>query len=133
MSERTPDLNEQLDRLEALCPPFLSKPLHFLREPGLRWLRLGVGLLLVVAGLMSFLPILGIEMLPVGLILIAIDVPVLRGPIARMIDWLWRLVVWGGPSGRRSPRARARPGGNPAPRGRSKPHRLGCATFDQCL
>jgi hypothetical protein len=49
--------------------------------------------LLIVGGLLFFLPILVIEMLPVGLMLVAIDVPFLRGPVARMMDWLWRLAV----------------------------------------
>jgi membrane protein implicated in regulation of membrane protease activity len=93
MREQTPDLNEQLNRVEALCPAFLARPLHFLREPRLRWLRMGVGLLLIVGGLLFFLPILVIEMLPIGLMLVAIDVPFLRGPVARMIDWIWRLAV----------------------------------------
>jgi hypothetical protein len=93
MRPQAPDLNEQLDRVEALCPGFLSRPLHFLRKPKLRWLRLGIGLLLIVGGLLFFLPILVIEMLPIGLMLVAIDVPLLRGPVARMIDWLWRLAV----------------------------------------
>lgn len=93
MSERTPDLNEQLDRIEGLCPALLARPLHFIREPRLKWLRLTVGVLSVIGGLLSFLPILGIELLPLGLMLIAIDVPVLRKPVAIMIDWIWRLVV----------------------------------------
>ena len=27
---RTPDLDEQLDRLEGICPAFLAKTIHFL-------------------------------------------------------------------------------------------------------
>jgi len=37
---------------------------------------------LVVGGLASFLPVLGICMLPLGLALLAIDMPFLRGPLA---------------------------------------------------
>ena len=93
MAARTPDLDAQLDRLEAVCPAFLARPVHFLREPKLRWLRLVAGTLLIIGGLLSFLPILGIEMLPIGLMLIAIDVPFLRGPVARMIAWIERAVT----------------------------------------
>jgi hypothetical protein len=84
---RAPDLDEQLDRLERACPAYLAKSIHFMREPRLRWLRTGVGVLLLIGGCLWFLPILGLEMIPVGLMLIAIDVPFLRGPVARMIAW----------------------------------------------
>ena len=82
---RTPDLNDQLDRLEGVCPSYLARIIHFLREPSLRWLRASVGVLLLIGGCFWFLPILGLEMIPIGLMLIAIDVPFLRGPVARMI------------------------------------------------
>jgi hypothetical protein len=90
---RTPDLNDQLDRLEGVCPRYLAKIIHFLREPNLRWLRTSVGVLLIIGGCFWFLPILGLEMIPIGLMLIAIDVPFLRGPVARMIAWGERRVL----------------------------------------
>ena len=90
---RTPDLDEQLDRIEGVCPTFLAKTVHFLREPGFRWLRLTAGVLLIIGGCLWFLPILGLEMIPIGLMLIAIDVPFLRGPVARMVAWVERRVL----------------------------------------
>jgi len=93
MRQGTPDLDEQLDRLEGVCPAFLAKSIHFLRKPGLRWLRTIIGILFVIGGLLSFLPILGLEMLPIGVMLIAIDVPVLRGPVARVIAWSEEIVL----------------------------------------
>ena len=42
---------------------------------------------LVVGGVFSFLPVLGVWMLPLGLVLIAQDVPPLRPPMARMVAW----------------------------------------------
>ena len=51
-------------------------------------------MLLIIGGLLWFLPILGIEMLPIGIVLIALDVPFLRGPAARMLAWIERGVVW---------------------------------------
>ena len=89
----TPDLNEQLDRLERICPNYLARTIHFLREPSLRWLRATAGVLLIIGGCFWFLPILGLEMIPIGLMLLAIDVPFLRGPVARMISWCERRVV----------------------------------------
>jgi hypothetical protein len=87
---RTPDLDEQLDRLENVCPTFLAKIVHFLREPKRRRLRLSVGGLLIIGGCFFFLPILCLEMIPIGLMLIAIDVPFLRRPVAHMIAWIER-------------------------------------------
>lgn len=46
--------------------------------------RSGVGVLSLIGGLLSFLPVLGIWMLPVGAALIALDIPGLRG---RLLDW----------------------------------------------
>jgi hypothetical protein len=90
---RTPDLDDQLDRLEGICPAYFAKPIHFLRAPRLRWLRTTAGILLIIGSFFWFLPILGLEMFPIGLMLIAIDVPFLRGPVARMIAWGERAVM----------------------------------------
>jgi len=92
-SRHAPDLDDQLDRLERICPAFLVKPIHLLRAPGLRWLRMTAGILLIIGSFFWFLPILGLEMFPIGLMLIAIDVPFLRGPVARMIAWGERAVI----------------------------------------
>ena len=89
-------------------PRFLAKIIHFLREPRLRWLRTSVGVLLIIGGCFWFLPILGLEMIPIGLMLIAIDVPFLRGPVARMIAWGERR-AFGSDRGVGSIRARLRP------------------------
>ena len=48
------------------------------RDPTYRWLRMPVGLLLIVAGLVGFLPVVGFWMIPLGVSLLAIDVPVVR-------------------------------------------------------
>lgn len=90
---KAPDLDDQLDRLEGICPSYLAKLIRFLREPKLRWLRLIVGILLILGGCLWFLPILGLEMIPMGLMLIALDVPFLRGPVARMIAWGERIAM----------------------------------------
>jgi hypothetical protein len=90
---RTPDLDAQLDRLELVCPASVSKLIHVLRKPRLRWWRLILGVVLLVGGLFSFLPVLGPELIPIGLMLIAIDVPFLRGPVARLVAWCERGVV----------------------------------------
>lgn len=48
-------------------------------------LRSLLGLLLMVAGVFGFLPILGFWMLPLGVAFIALDVPPLR---RRLLRWL---------------------------------------------
>jgi hypothetical protein len=50
--------------------------------------RLPLGLLFIIGGLLWFLPVLGFELLPIGLLLIVEDVPFLRKPVARFMIWL---------------------------------------------
>ncbi len=52
--------------------------------PGIRSL---FGVLLIIAGIFGFLPILGFWMIPLGAALIALDIPPLR---RRLIAWLDR-------------------------------------------
>lgn len=90
-------IHRQFDRLERRIPAPLARALAFLRRPWARLIRIPVGLVFVVGGVFSFLPLLGIWMLPLGLLLLAIDLPILRGPvghgIVRLRWWLtnrWR-------------------------------------------
>lgn len=39
----------------------------------------------MIGGILSFLPVLGIWMLPLGLILLAIDLPILQRPVGHTI------------------------------------------------
>jgi hypothetical protein len=45
---------------------------------------------LIAGGIFSFLPILGLWMLPLGLVLFAQDVPILQTPMARALGWIER-------------------------------------------
>jgi hypothetical protein len=52
-------------------------------------------LLLIVGGFFSFLPILGLWMLPLGLLFIAQDVPLLQKPLVKALTWVeagWELL-----------------------------------------
>jgi len=50
---------------------------------------------LIPGGLLGFLPVLGLWMLPLGLLLLSIDVPILRRYAHRFINWLaLRHPVW---------------------------------------
>jgi hypothetical protein len=62
------------------------------RKPSLssRLVRVPVAMLLIAGGIFSFLPVLGLWMLPLGLILIAQDLTFLQKPMARMLGWIER-------------------------------------------
>jgi hypothetical protein len=65
--------------------PLLRRPLAALRRNTWRPVRLPLALLMIAGGLLWFLPLLGLWMLPFGLLLLAIDLPLLRGPISVMM------------------------------------------------
>ena len=71
-------------------PPWARKLLDWLYRPLVRWVRVPAGLLLVVAGVIGFLPVLGFWMVPLGLLLLAQDLPFLRKPIGRLLRWVHR-------------------------------------------
>jgi hypothetical protein len=84
----------ELDRHFAWFEAKLSRrPASFvrwLRRPSSRLVRIPLAILLVAGGIFSFLPILGLWMLPLGLLLIAQDVPFLQKPLAEMLGWIER-------------------------------------------
>lgn len=77
------ELRRAFRRFEQEVPPSFGRALRWLRHPRSRGIRLPVGALLVLGGIFSILPGLGIWMLPLGLLLLAGDVPILRRPVAR--------------------------------------------------
>lgn len=74
----------QFDALERLVPP-LRRPMSTLRRDSWFPVRFPVALLLIAGGVFAFLPVLGVWMLPLGLLLLAVDLPVLRGPISVLV------------------------------------------------
>ena len=65
----------------------------WLRKPSSKWVRIPLAVLLILGGIFSILPVLGIWMLPVGLLLFAQDVPWLQPPLARMLAWVERKLI----------------------------------------
>jgi hypothetical protein len=65
--------------------PALRGPLALLRRKGWRIVRMPLAFLFILGGLFSFLPVLGLWMLPFGLLLLAVDLPALRGPISALM------------------------------------------------
>ena len=60
-----------------------------------RLLRLPLGVLFILGGVLSILPIFGLWMLPLGLMLLAVDVPLLRPTVsAAIIRVRRRIAVW---------------------------------------
>jgi hypothetical protein len=81
---RDDELDKAFDKLEAEAPDFLTRTICRLRRPRARKVRLVLGALFIVAGLLWFLPVVGLEFLPIGLLLVAQDIPFLRRPVGRM-------------------------------------------------
>ena len=75
---RTPDFHAEMDRLQGHLPDWAARNLRRLRQPRAVWVRVPAGVVLVGGGVFSFLPVLGIWMLPLGLALLAVDVPPMR-------------------------------------------------------
>lgn len=74
-------LNRQFNKIERRIPQTAAGWLSRLRRPEARWIRVPLGILLVLGGIFSFLPVLGIWMLPLGLLLLAVDLLFLQGPV----------------------------------------------------
>jgi hypothetical protein len=82
------ELDEAFDRLEEEVPAWLARAIRWLRDPKARWVRIPIGVLFILGSMLWFLPVVGIEMLPIGLLLIAQDIPFLRRPVGQAILWL---------------------------------------------
>lgn len=80
----------RLERLVDRLPPRMGDTVTYLLKPSNRWVRIPSGALLVAGGVLSFLPLLGVWMLPLGLALLAEDVPALRSSRSRVLDWVER-------------------------------------------
>ena len=87
-------LERQFDQL-ARNIPALQRPLALLQARGWWIIRLPIAVILLLGGVLSFLPILGLWMLPAGLLLLAIDLPMLRGLVtAALIRGRRRFNIW---------------------------------------
>jgi len=85
-----PDFDRELDRLQRHLPAWMRKPIGAARRPGAVWVRVPLSIALVAGGTVGFLPILGFWMIPLGLALLALDLPFLRPPLARLMVWINR-------------------------------------------
>jgi len=60
-----------------------------LRLPQSRLIRVILGLVLIIGGVLGFLPVLGFWMIPLGLLVLSADLPMVR-------RWRRRLEIWWG-------------------------------------
>jgi hypothetical protein len=70
--------------------PHPQSMVRCLRRPWSRWVRISGGILLIGGSVLSILPLFGLWMLPLGLVLLAEDVPLLRRARDRILDWIER-------------------------------------------
>jgi hypothetical protein len=90
MSQHRPDFHALMERFEARLPDACARCSRWLRQPSSRMVRIPSAVLLMLGGVFSILPVLGIWMLPLGLLLLAVDLPALRPPLARLLHWIER-------------------------------------------
>lgn len=58
-----------------------------IKLPESRPLRVGIGISLVIGGMLGFLPVLGFWMIPLGLLVLSIDLPPVRRFRRRLQVW----------------------------------------------
>lgn len=71
-----------------MAPKVKLGDIHW-KLPKSRLARILIGLLLIIGGILGFLPILGFWMIPLGLLVLSVDLPVVR-------RWRRNISVWWG-------------------------------------
>jgi hypothetical protein len=84
MNEK-PNLDAELERLLERVPDRIARVIRKVR--GRKWAayRIPLAIALIGGGILGFLPVLGFWMVPLGLLLLAQDVPALRPVFARLL------------------------------------------------
>ena len=85
---RKDELICEIDRLEGHLPQWAVRLLQATLAPGAIWVRVPLAIALMAGGVVGFLPVLGFWMVPLGLALLAIDVPFLRRPMAKCLSFI---------------------------------------------
>jgi hypothetical protein len=89
---RIPDFHEEMDRFQNYIPTWVARNLKRLLGKRAIWVRVLTGVAFIVAWCFFPLPIVGIWMLPVGLALLAYDIPMMRRPMARLLHFTNRKI-----------------------------------------
>ena len=82
-------LDRQFDAVSRIVPP-ARRIVTALRRPRVAILRIPAGVILVLGSFLAILPVFGVWMLPVGLLLLSVDVPALRPAITTALVRLRR-------------------------------------------
>jgi hypothetical protein len=90
LSAHQKELDRHFAWFEKKLPPRPAKFVSRVRKPSSIYVRIPLAILLIAGGFLSFLPVLGLWMLPLGLLLFAQDVPFLQKPMAKMLGWIER-------------------------------------------
>lgn len=88
------ELNRYFEMIDRRVPISVSQFIRWLRMPSSFAVRLVIAILLILGGIFSFLPVLGLWMLPLGLLLIAQDVPLLQEPLVAAFAGVERKCEW---------------------------------------
>lgn len=94
--KETRRLQRQFEALTRAVPATKPVTERLLRD-GMRIVRVPMAMILVLGGVFSFLPVLGLWMLPLGVMLLAVDVPLIRPTVSansirgrRRLSVFWR-------------------------------------------
>jgi hypothetical protein len=89
------DSERRMNLLIHRLPASVQKPARWLRQPSSRWVRIPVGILLIIGSFLSILPVFGLWMLPLGMVMLAQDVPFIKRLIDRLLAWIeWKHPKW---------------------------------------
>ena len=84
------ELDRRFAWFEEKLPAAPARFVNWVRRPSSRLARILLAILLILGGIFSILPVLGLWMLPLGLLLFAQDVPMLQPPLIRLLAWVER-------------------------------------------
>jgi hypothetical protein len=94
MADEKSRLHRQFDAIGRMAPAS-RRIIDPLLHGSLRRVRLPIACLLIVGSFLSILPVFGLWMLPLGLMLLALDVPLLRPWVSNLLIRARRRVdVW---------------------------------------
>jgi hypothetical protein len=90
MGQDRETLDDCLGEFSRRLPEKIGRFVRWITGSSSALVRVPIGLLLIAGGLVGFLPILGFWMVPLGLVLIAQDIPFLRPPLIALLRWINR-------------------------------------------
>jgi hypothetical protein len=90
MGQSQDKLDACIEQFSRRLPEKIGKFVRWITGSSSTLVRIPLGVALVLGGIVGFLPILGFWMVPLGLILIAQDVPFMRPPLIRLLQWINR-------------------------------------------